>query len=174
MSDVHFAANAVVNLVNVLFFVVVQTIFFLWIASKEVDRVVREKSRIAFVLRQQLQRNCLDRGVSMVDWQMHGVGEQAAQADPQRLAAERTKDNHRLILHWIGPVVLTLAVVLGALAAFLIVKKHSFPLSHRVGLALVVVAYVVEILIFVFVIERYTMVGDYELVQMALGGGVAD
>lgn len=82
---------------------------------------------------------------------------------------KRAAHNRALILRWIGPIVLVLVLVIVALVAFLIIKHQSFPLSHRVGLALVVVAYLVEILIFLFVIERYCMVGDFELAQMMFG-----
>ena len=165
----HFAANAVVNLVNVLFFVVVQTIFFVLVASRELDRVVREKSSILLTLREQLGHNCVERGVSALDWRIHEVDADVRRRNPEALKAERWQANRGLLLRWVGPVVLALVVGLAALIGFLVVRKHAFPVSHRVGLGLVVVAYIVEILIFLFVIERYTMVGDNQLLEMLLG-----
>lgn len=191
MTTVQLAANGIVGLVNVLFFAIIQTIFFVLVASRELDRdqgpkqtktkiqlkkrrvflfpgiVVEAKSRILTILRQQLQRGRIDRGVNVLDWQVHQMGERAKQAHPEATSAARRSKNRSLLIRWIGPVLLTLIVVIVALSIFLSVRRHGFPFSHRVGLALVFCVYIVEILLFVFVIERYTMVGDYELLQLA-------
>lgn len=130
--------------------------------------VVEAKSRILTILRQQLQRSCIDRGVNVLDWQVHEMGERAKKSNPEERAAARWKQNRSLLVHWVGPVLLVLTVAIFILGAFLVARRHGFPFSHRVGLALVVCVYIVEILLFVFVIERFTMVGDYELLQLAL------
>ena len=164
----HIAANSIVSLVNVLSFAVIQTIFFVFVASREIDRVVEAKSRILMILRQQLQGSCIERGVNLLDWQMHELGETAKRAKPEKRSTDRWQQNRALLMRWIGPVLMVLLVAIVALSLFLMVRRHGFPFSHRVGLALVLCVYIVEILLFVFVIERYTMVGDYELLQLAL------
>lgn len=162
-----FSVNVVVSLVNVLFFAVVQTLFYKYIGSRELDRTVKHKSSILRTVRENLEKNHLEAPVLLLDAAVLRAGVTKRQ-EARVKAAERNAANNRLIMRWIGPILFLLLLVIIALVLFNRKKDRSFEFAHWFGMALVVFVYVPEILFFFFVIERYQMVGDYELANGAL------
>ena len=162
-------ANAVVNLFNVLFFVVIQTFFFMFIASREIDRVVANKSKVIHSLRREMVASGMQRGVDALDHHMYQQRERLRTENVGRARALRHLHNWMLAGRWILPVALALTLALVFCIVMVKRKGHGFSYAHRVGLALVVVAYLTEVLFFLLVVERYRMLGDWEAVQLSCG-----
>lgn len=164
-----FWANGVVNLFNVLFFVIVQTVFFMLIASREMDRVVAGKTKVLSSLRRELVASGQHRGVQALDHTMYEQRRRVREQNVDRARDTRTAGNWMLAFSWILPVVAALVLALVCFAVLARRSGRGFSYAHRVGLGLVVFAYVTEVLFFLFVVNRYRLVGDWEAVQMACG-----
>lgn len=160
-----FSVNVVVSLVNVLFFVVVQTIFFKLVGAQQLDRTVQEKAKVLRVIRENLEENELRTPILLLDAAVLRTG--VTKRDQANREKEKRKDmNNDLIVRWMGPLALFL---IGAIILVLVYnRKHQRPLTfaHYVGLVLVVVSYVTELMFFFFVVRKYVIVGDYELLNM--------
>lgn len=98
-----FSVNAIISLTNVMFFVVVQTLFFWFIASREVDRVVERKAAILRMLREQMKENHMDAAVTSLDATVCGMGRRI-RGKADEMAANRRWANLKLVLKWIVPV----------------------------------------------------------------------
>ena len=175
----HVAAGAIIPIFNVLVFVVIQTLFFWFIASEEAIHVLLRKvaalSEARRILRrggQDATRRTLDTLLARVEAENHRVGGTPADDERRRAAA-----NWRLVTRWIGPWVVAAAAALAVCVAVIAVhcRRTRTPLgsvvglAHWVGLGLVGLAYVGEVLLFVLVIDRYVIAGDFELVRHLLG-----
>ena len=64
----------IVNLSSILFFIVVQTLFFVYIASKQLDNIVLEKTSILLSLWKALVHNGFTKIVPIMDRLVAGVG----------------------------------------------------------------------------------------------------
>lgn len=166
-------ANGIINVASVLFFVIVQTVFFMFVVSRELDRTVEKKGRILRVARDQLRAmptpdpNIPTVAVLVLDSKLARMRPDEDQV--RRIAELRRAYNWDLVLRWVGPVVLTLVGLLLALVVLLRVLRKPFTYAHRVGIALIAFVYVIEIMFFFFVVEKWHMVGDWELLRMAAG-----
>lgn len=85
--------------------------------------------------------------------------------------------NLELMRRWVAPWIVG---VLTLMLIFLVIAllggtrthgraMHHFHRGHVAGLLLILLGYSGELLLFFFVIKKYTMVGDYELMRTILG-----
>lgn len=153
---------------NVLFFVIVQTVFFWLVASQEVDRVVKKKAQILRLLRDNLKEQGLDDAVLALDVSIvRTTRENTPKAEAA--AARRRGHNLRLTVRVIGAF---MAAVLLCLILVVVYNRHAghrFGSAHWFGMALVPFVYVFELLFFLLVVEQYTMIGDYDLARQITG-----
>lgn len=141
----HFSVNAIVSLTNVLFFVVVQTLFFWFIASREVDRVVTKKAHNLQLLREQLREQGLTPLVRSLDaLVLSSAPQQQREAEERR--AERQRGNLRHTLMWMVPIAGVVVLAIAGLVVYNRRHGHSFGVAQRFGLFLVLFVYVFEIL----------------------------
>ena len=163
------AVDLLIPVVNVLVFVVIQTAFFWVVGSEEVLTVVRNKVRMLSnarymftpwlsisILRdskhtgQEFNKRCLDTMVLSLE----------SDKPMEEQIQQRKRENLRLIANFVGPFVivsLSLLVLLTVLS-FQSRKQHPFEVSHGIGMLLVFFGYLGEILLFLFVIDKYIMV----------------
>lgn len=138
---------------NVLFFMVVQTFFFLFIASKQYETVLAGKMDFVsrFANKSQYMKNKLK---SMKDDYIAQNGKVA-----ERQLKERTQENKKYIMKY---CVLPITLVVGALLFVIFFKKYSTPWSSidSLNLALVLLAYATELYFFFFIVRKFEFVGD--------------
>jgi hypothetical protein len=165
----------IVNVANLLFFAIVQTAFFVMIASRLETKVVMAKGTALLQLRQLLakhpcpnirQAGCLlDRVVTegRLRFQVPAMADEAA----------CRKANKSLLVQWILPIVLALGGVLMLLIARAMLFRHRYktpPLTAvgGIGLFMVVVAYTTELLFFFGVVRRRHHIGDFEVLRAVM------
>lgn len=163
-----FTVNLVVCVVAVMTFIVIQCAFFWKIASRELEHNVRRKSRIVGTVRRELGRQGLDDAVALLDAAMLGHGSSVRDA-ARHAEEERAQANLQLYKYWIGPILGVLLVILVGLLLWNAHKGYHLTFAHKAGIAMILLVYVPEVLIFRYVVEAYSMIGDYELAQRASG-----
>ena len=148
-----FSVSAIVPLANVLFFVVVQTAFFWFVASREVDRTLKRKAEILRILRKQFAAQGVTEAVDGLDAVMLKHANNSARPAAEAKAT-RTAANLKLIVQWIVPVGVLVTLALVVCVSRNRSEGHHFNLGNRVGLGLVLFVYVFEILFFLLVVEN--------------------
>lgn len=154
-------------------FIVIQCAFFWKIASGELDQNVRRKSQILATARRELQRQGLGDAAALLDAAVLGQGSSVRDA-ARRTEEERAVDNLRLYKYWVGPILGVLGTVLLVLVLWNHHRGHRLTFGHKAGIAMILLVYVPEVLIFKYVVEAYSVIGDYELVQRATGWDADD
>ena len=165
------AAVILLPLLNVLVFVLTQTAFFWYIGSNEVLNVVREKANIASSARRIFKRTGHDVCTQFLDTVMGDAQKSVAGWDRTGDTRARDAKNWTLVMKWVGPWVISTSVMACVCAIILILSpSHRFGrVQWMVGLPLIVLSYIGEILFFLFVVERYIIVGDFEVIRLLLG-----
>lgn len=163
-----FSPDVVISLANVLVFVVIQTIFFWLIASREVDRVVEGKARILRHLRDRLVASGFREEVLALDAQLVRT-HRALEPVAAPLAAARRRANWDLTVLYIGPFLAVAAVLLLYVVGWIVYRGHRFGGAHAVGLALIPFGYVFEVMFFLLVVNNWVMIGDQEMLQRVSG-----
>lgn len=154
--------DAVVSMSNVLFFMTVQILFFWFIASRQVDEVVRSKAEVLLLLRRRMEGEGMTFPVQLLDTVvLDGIGKHRSAASEER--RNRNRLNLSLTLRWILPPILVVAAVLSALYVYNRRAGRSFTPAHWIGMALVILAYGTELLFFLFVVRPYIMVSDSDV-----------
>jgi hypothetical protein len=144
---------------NVIFFIVVQTFFFKYIASKQFNVVLADKMGI---LNTYLK---YDSGAREKVEEMLGSEEVAAlKAKAKEQEKDRNSKNWIKIESWIGPVALAALVVM-ATFIFLLVKsgRGEWTSVDTSILTLVVGAYTTEIMFYMGIVRQYAFYGDQNI-----------
>ena len=166
-----------IPLVNILFFVVIQSTFFWLIGSKEALHVVESKAKMLVDTRKMLVRTNQHVSLQFLDTAMMEQAEGGLDSEELAfLKQQHAKQNWSLIKRWIGPWVVIggILLVLCCIAMVYANKKKlanapGFTLAHGVGLVLVIASYIGEICLFLFVIKRWVIFGDYEMLRLLTG-----
>lgn len=169
MSDDFVTVNFVCVFANVAFFIVIQTLFFVFLASKQVDNVVTYNTKILSHLRAELCRaphqsffvNVLD--TMVLDAGTSDIKQQ--QIDKQRAS----EHNVRQLLLFCGSYLLLVVCIIAGLLWWNWKKKRPFTFAHWIGLIMIVLAYATEMMLIFFVIQPWRYVGQFELLGMITG-----
>lgn len=132
------------------------------------DRVVRKKAQILRLLRDNLQEQGLEEAVLALDAIVVRASRNTAPL-AEAAAAERRALNMKLTVRVIGAFGLVVLLCLVGLVVHNWRAGHRFGGSQWFGIALVPFVYVFEFLFFLFVVEHYTMIGDYDLTRQITG-----
>lgn len=167
--------NHIVNVANLLFFVIVQTAFFVFIASKLEADVVMAKGEALLQLRKLLAAHpCKNyqKAGCLLD-RLVAEARMRYQAAAIMDHASCRRDNMQLLLKWILPVVLSLTGVLILLVARAMYNRHRHrtPVLSRIGfigLLMVIVAYSTEVMFFIAVVRRRYHLGDFTILRTML------
>lgn len=177
--SVHVVSETIVPLANVVVFLIVQSLFFWMIGTKEVLHVVQNKARMISQARAAFRRTgqgVLARGIDTAlldaDTAVRNSG-----WDPEVEARHRTAVNLELMRTWLAPMLLgTLTALLVCVVVAVLASTHRFQRpgayfnrGHTAGLILVFFGYIGELLLFFLVIKQYIMVGDIEVIRTTLG-----
>lgn len=168
------SVNLALDAFAVLVFTLLMTLFWVFIASEEVRSAVKRKSTALPVLRRELDKTkSLRDGVMLLDSQITKL-EKDARPNASAERESRGYYNYQILMRWVVPVVAAFAGIwLGLLTHNLVMSKRgqprSFDLGHWCGTGFVFLSYVPEVLFFLFVIERYIVAGDYDLIRTACG-----
>jgi hypothetical protein len=162
----------IVNVVNLLFFVIIQTAFFVLIASRLESEVVMAKGKALLQLRQLMELHpCkkVQQAGCLLD-RLVAEGRMRLQVPAIMDEAECKKANNSLLIRWIMPIVAALGGVIVLLFARSLFNRHRHktPLLTMVGgigLVMVVVAYMTEVLFFIGVVRRRHHIGDFEVLR---------
>lgn len=164
----HITVNSIVGVSNVLFFMVVQIFFFWFIASREIDRVVLDKAEVLMLLRDRLREEKLNETAEALDAIVVSKRRNKEQEAKEK-NRQRVQSNLRLVYRWIVPCIVVVVVVLVGLVWYNHRQHYSLQYAHKVGLGLVVCAYITEVLFFLTVVSNYIMVSDSDIVREVTG-----
>lgn len=147
--------NAICVLVNVAFFVVVQSLVFWFLSSRELERVMLHTTETIADLRRNLrQTEGQDAVVTLLDGLVLGF-ETESSRDPEtqkKIKQEMDQKNLRVLFQYAGTYLLIILFILVCLLVYNYIKKRPFTWAHWVGIMLVVLAYITEALLIATVI----------------------
>jgi hypothetical protein len=177
MSAHPYALNLLVNMFAVLVFVVLMCLFWWLVGSTEVRRTVERKGELLHALRRAAAHSqVLDVRASadLLDAKMYAL-EHGSREAAKRNEAGRRAYNLALLYMYVFPIVALLLCAVGGLAVHNVVmtrranRPHTLTFGHWFGLPGAVLGYLPEVLFFLLVVERYVILGDFELVRRACG-----
>jgi hypothetical protein len=162
------SVGLVVVLFGIWFFVALQILFWWTIASKEVQHAIAKKTATLHVMRDVLRQNGLDTELLFLDSTLAH-----AETSNRRLAIEagRTQgaQNMRRTVVWLFPVLGVITVMLLGCVVYNLRYGHRMSFGHWMGMVLVLLSYAPEVLLFVFVVNRFHVIGDFDLLRHGLG-----
>ena len=164
----RFTVNSIVGLSNVLFFMVVQVLFFWFIASREIDRIMIHKSSVLMMLRDKLRQEKFSDTAEALDAVVIKKRREKAK-EAEKNAEARKEKNLALVYRWMVPCIIAVSLVLLALVMYNRRNNYGLEHAHKVGLGLVVCAYVCEVLFFLTVVENYIMISDTDILREVTG-----
>jgi hypothetical protein len=150
--------DLIIILSNVLFFMVVQTLFFVLVASKQYETVLVSKIDLVKAVYSKFPNI----KQSLIKTKNKYVQDNSELVSKQSKA--RKKENEHLIWKFCGvPIVVTLV----AMAYLFLFSKSREPWSDvdTLGLMYVVLGYLTELCFFFFIVRKYEFVGDQYIVS---------
>lgn len=148
--------SMLVNLTNIIFFMTVQTAFFYYIASNQLDSVIQQKSRLATTY---LKKDTEMR--SIVEAYRSSDEFKALKEKAEKEEIERKERNIKLIKSYVGPPMI--AASLGLTYTLLRLKRKNglrLMASEKLALLYVVGAYTTEAAFFFGIVRKFEFVGD--------------
>ncbi len=152
----------VVILTNVIFFMVIQTFFFILVASKQVDTVIKDKISLVKIFAShnpEVEEKIED---FLKSDKRYDIEQKAAKQKEARM-----QKNYALVKRYVGIplVVITIALMF---FAYNVYKKYvqdptSWSSTDSLALILVVAAYLTEVYVYFVIIRQYNFMGDYEV-----------
>jgi len=151
----------IIILSNVLFFMVVQTLFFVFIASKQYENVLVAKLELVksiYTKFPDIKQALLETKDAYIQSKENIVKEQAK---------KRTRANKDLIWKYCGVPIL---IVLFTLFYFVFVNvsKEAWSEVDTLGMLYVALGYLTELCFFFFIVKKYEFVGDQYIVSNVL------
>lgn len=164
MPGVFDPNNMLVVVANVIFFIVVQTLFFRFVATRQFLNVISNKVGIfnEYLKYDPETSEKVKEYVNTDDTKnAHVAGKEEKK--------KRNKKNTVLILKWIGPV---LMIALGFLIYYIVqvAKQSTWSMVDGSMLSLVVLAYSTELLFYFLIVRQYEFYGDQELYSAYYNG----
>lgn len=150
-------ANMIVIFMNVLFFMIVQVLFFQFIASKQFNVVLKDKANI---LTEYIK--CDDDAKKSITSFKKSDYVKDVKKKAEQQEKKRDKANIKLMMKWLG---LPFLISLCLLALFIILqiinrKKDKWSNIDWALLTLIVGAYITEILFYLGIVMQYKFYGD--------------
>lgn len=154
----------IVILTNVIFFIIVQTLFFVFIASKQVDNVIEDKVAIIKTFAS-YNDTINDKITEFLNSKKRNIVENNAEKQKHK----RNRYNLSLIQKRVGIPLIIATIALG-IFIYKMYKKDTLLWNNTDTLALVLVllAYMTELFMYFAVIKCYVFVGDYDILSTLL------
>jgi hypothetical protein len=150
-------SNIILMLTNIIFFMIVQTLFFIFIAAKQYDVILKEK--INFV--NEFNDNLEDyKFINIIKTIIGGKYNTLASNQENN----RNSKNIKSFIKFILPFILIIFTIL-CIYVFLIITsdKNDWKPYHYFILGTILFAFSTELFYFFFIVKRYVMVGDSEM-----------
>ena len=167
--------NMVVNFFAATVFTVLMCAFWWVIGSNELSAAVQRKAQVLYTARKNLEQEPLLWNLALfMDLRVEELEKQMV-VPAQQKEKYRQHQNWRLMLQWMSPIIalylglFLAAVVYNQTRTHLAKDPHSLSFGHWCGMGLVFLSYIPEILLFLFVIEWYIPIGDWEIGQRISG-----
>jgi hypothetical protein len=158
----------VIILTNVLFFTIVQILFFKFVASKQYENVLVSKLDI---IKRYSQKNPDFK--ELIDKNKQKFLE-TNNIDIQKQRKERENKNYKLIIDYCSkPIAISIFALILILvisktdmfSSILNIKKTNWNDVYTLGLIFVLLAYGTELLFFLFIVKKYEFVGDFYILN---------
>lgn len=157
-SHVFDSPNMIIVLSNIIFFMVVQTLFFKYVASKQFNIVLEDKANIVGeYLKHDPDANEKFRKFKNSD----DAQNIKKNADAQQ--AIREKQNWSSTLMWVGVPLLIIVALLIFFIVRLFFKNEVWDTTDTMLLSFVVFAYMVEVFFYIGVVRPYQFYGDQSI-----------
>lgn len=145
---------------NVLFFMVVQTGFFYYIASNQYQNVLESKLKLLNVLKEKNKT---------IEYRLNNIKQQSQDlkitAETQKI--NREKNNIQLTKDYCGKSI-GAGLILLVFVLLFTNSKRSWAHSDTINLLIIVFGYSTEILFFFFIVRKYQFVGDQYMISSIL------
>jgi hypothetical protein len=141
--------------VNVLAFIVIQTSFFYFIGSKQLNEIIANKVGIvkSYIKQDESYKSKVENYIKSKT-----IQDMLKKADEEEKT--RTLQNIEVIKKWIGPPFIAVLSILIISIIILIATKSKWTGVDNVGISLVFTAYLTELFIFFGIIKQYEFLGD--------------
>lgn len=151
----------IVVLLNVLFFMVVQTLFFRFIASKQYENVLLDKLGLVseFVSKQPQYKIALDK--ERKDY----LEQNKRFIEAQRKTRYALNDQFEVDYCW--------KYIIFALVALLVIfaiNPKDWTTFHTLGVIFILISYTTELLFFFGMVQQYEFVGDHTVINSLVKG----
>jgi amino acid transporter len=150
--------NVILILANVLIFIVFQTVFFYFVGSQQMSKIIKNKTDI---INKYLKISNIHKYETREFINSNEIKKRLLESKKEE--KERKEKNIEVIKTWIGPPLIIVLMLLFICITMLYVNKVKWIGVDSVGLTLVVTAYVTEIVIFLGIIKKYEFLGDQPL-----------
>jgi len=151
-------SNLIIIFSNVLFFMIVQTLFFKYVASKQFEILLEDKVNIIneYLKHDEEQKEKIKKYINKQE-----TKELIEKGTEQ--ATERNKINNKLILKWTGiPLIIALTIFIVSVLRLKIQGKYWNKI-HTGLLLLVITAYLTELFIYFAIVKQYQFYGDHNI-----------
>ena len=147
-------------LLTVLFFIIVQTLFFLYIVSKQYDDIILAKVKLITMLgeKNEVVKLYID---TIKQQQLDNLEEKAAIANYKRYEL-----NKELVIKYcfIPANVIGGLLILALLYSVINVNGPKWTYVETISLVLILTSYLTELYFFFFIVKKYEMIGDTEII----------
>lgn len=155
-NDIYLKRNDLIPIfMNVMFFMVIQTIFFLYVASKQFENVLIDKINILKVLSENnpyiksLIQNYKTSYITNKNFDI--------------IIAERERYNNEILLIYCGIPIIVISILL-LYVIFFMKSDKSWNRVDSLSLFFVTLAYLTELFLFFCVITQFIFIGDINLI----------
>jgi hypothetical protein len=148
---------------TILFFLIVQTLFFIFIGSKQYDTLLLSKSKILSHLGK--YNNNVKQSIDIIktDAELSGLKERADNARKIR----NSKNKKLLIKYCIIPIII-ITLILSFILLYIFLSKttnkNKWTYIETINLILILSSYLTELYFFFFIVRKYEIIGDHELI----------
>lgn len=156
--------NLILILINVLFFIIVQTLLFHFLISKKVEETVI-KDYISFIKKKINVISLLQNIPSIKVLNINSLQKNNINTnDIKKKIKDKDKRNFQLLKKKIGPLVIILLILILLLLIFGKYKKNKWESYHYKLLFLIVGGFLTEYIYYLFVVKKYSYIDHDNMV----------
>lgn len=151
-------SNMIIIFSNIVFFMIIQTLFFKYIASKQFELVLKNKVDIlnTYLKYDTDQKEKIKKYIN--DEKTQKIIKNSYDSEKKR-----NKYNNMLIIKWIGiPIIITLLIFIISVVRLKLQNKYWTNI-HTGLLLLVISAYLTELFVYFGIVKQYQFYGDQKI-----------
>jgi|APSaa5957512535_1039671.scaffolds.fasta_scaffold62950_2 hypothetical protein len=162
--------NLSIAVLNILFFIVVQYLFFTIVAAKQLNKVIENKIGL---VNEYLALN--DAEKILVSKNIHSPKNEQINNIAKKQENQRDSMNSQLFKQRILPLIIVLIIAVITLFYFVYQNRDNndggqIDFSYKLGIGLIAGAYVTELLFFFGIVRQYIFAGDHTLIDTLYNG----